>query len=130
MDWSVFPIFLMACAAAASTGAMFAPDQWYRDLPKPRWTPPDWVFPLAWSLVYLVSAIAAARVATTQPNAHAMGFWAVQIALNTLWSPVFFGQHRIRAGLVIITLLWVTLVATIVTFLALPRSKISITSRG
>jgi translocator protein len=42
-----------------------------------------------------------------------LALWAAQIALNTLWTPVFFGAHRIFAGMVIIAVLWVT-VATMV----------------
>ena len=42
-----------------------------------------------------------------------LALWAAQIALNTLWTPVFFGAHRIFAAMVVITLLWLT-VATMV----------------
>lgn len=119
MDWSVFVLFLGACCAAAATGSMFPPGQWYRALSKPGWTPPDWLFPIAWTLLYLSSAFAAARVAMLDDNAHAMGFWALQIALNTLWTPVFFGLQRLGAGLVIIAALWVAVVGTMLSFLAL-----------
>ena len=91
MDWSVFILFFAACAAAAVTGSMFPPGAWYRDLRKPFFTPPNWLFPVAWTVLYIASAYAAARVALVAENGHAMGFWALQIALNTLWSPVFFG---------------------------------------
>ncbi|MBM2575601.1 tryptophan-rich sensory protein [Jannaschia sp. Os4] len=106
MDWTLFALFLAACGAAAATGSMFPPDEWYRRLDKPAWTPPDWLFPIAWTLLYLALAVAAARVARL-PDAHyALAFWAVQIALNTLWTPVFFGLRRMGAGLVVIGLLW------------------------
>lgn len=116
MDWSVFPLFLGACCAAAATGAMFSPGQWYRDLSKPRWTPPDWLFPLAWTVLYICSAVAATRVSLLADTAHAMGFWALQIALNTLWTPVFFGLERIRAGALVLALLWISVAGCMVTF--------------
>ncbi|MBY4894123.1 tryptophan-rich sensory protein [Rhodobacteraceae bacterium N5(2021)] len=116
MDWSVFPLFLGACGAAAATGAMFSPGQWYRDLSKPIWTPPDWLFPLAWTVLYICSAIAATRVAVLGDSAHAMGFWAFQIALNTLWTPVFFGLERIRAGALVLSFLWISVAGCMVTF--------------
>lgn len=119
MDWSVFILFLAACCAAAATGSMFPPGAWYRALSKPVWTPPNWLFPIAWTLLYISSAYAAARVAMLDDNAHAMGFWALQIALNTLWTPVFFGLQRLRAGAVIIAGLWGAVVGTMVTFMAL-----------
>ncbi|GAA5075920.1 tryptophan-rich sensory protein [Maritalea mobilis] len=116
MDWSVFILFLAACCAAAATGSMFPPGRWYRDLSKPDWTPPNWLFPIAWTLLYLGSAYAATRIAVMENNAHAMGFWAMQIALNTLWTPVFFGLRRLKAGAVVIAMLWGAVVGTMVSF--------------
>ena len=49
----------------------------------------------------------------------AMAFWAMQIAFNTLWTPVFFGLHRIRAALVVMAGLWVAVAGMVVTFWAL-----------
>ena len=116
MDWGLFAIFLAACGAAASTGSMFMPGAWYRDLSKPTWTPPDWVFPVAWTVLYISSAVAAARVAPLPGSAYGMAFWAMQIAFNTLWTPVFFGLHRIRAGFVVMIGLWVSVACTTVAF--------------
>jgi tryptophan-rich sensory protein len=106
MDWTLFPVFIAACAAAASTGAMFPPDRWYRELDKPSWTPPDWVFPVTWSILYVLIALAASRAAALPDNTAALAFWALQLVLNTLWSPIFFGLRRIRAALVAVAALW------------------------
>jgi tryptophan-rich sensory protein len=121
MEWGLFAIFLLACAAAAATGSMFMPGAWYRGLSKPTWTPPDWVFPVAWSILYLSSAWAASRVAPLEGSAYGMAFWAMQIAFNTLWTPVFFGLHRIRAAFVVMLFLWISVAATMVTFFMLDR---------
>lgn len=107
MDITLFLIFLFASAAAASTGAMFPTGAWYKGLAKPTWVPPNWAFPLVWTSIYLLIAFAGARVAVLEGNAYAMAFWAGQISLNTLWTPVFFGLRRIRAALLIIVALWV-----------------------
>jgi tryptophan-rich sensory protein len=48
-----------------------------------------------------------------------MAFWALQIALNTLWTPVFFGLHKMRAGMVVMVLLWLSVAATTWTFFGL-----------
>jgi benzodiazapine receptor len=116
MDILLFLTYLAACGAAAATGALFMPDQWYRDLNKPRWTPPDWVFPVTWTLLYLCMAAAAARVAPLPGSAQAMGFWALQITFNALWSPVFFGLKRIRQGMIVVIGLWLLVAATLVAF--------------
>jgi tryptophan-rich sensory protein len=106
MDLSIFATYLLACGAAAATGAMFSPGPWYRQLVKPRWTPPDWLFPVAWTTLYLLMSVAAARLAVLPDSGQALAFWAAQIAFNTLWSPVFFGLHRMRAALVVMAGLW------------------------
>lgn len=115
MDWGLFLIFLGACFAAGSTGAAFPPGSWYERLDKPGWTPPNWLFPIAWTLLYIAIALAAARVAPLPGSAYAMAFWALQIALNTLWTPVFFGLRRLRAGLLVLAALWLAVLGTLVT---------------
>lgn len=101
---------------------MFPPGQWYRDLSKPVWTPPDLLFPIAWSILYLCLAFAGARVAPLEGSQYAMAFWAIQIALNTLWTPVFFGLRRMRAALVIICLLWVSVLSLLISLWPLDRA--------
>lgn len=112
MDIWLFVIYLAACGGAAATGSFFLPDQWYRDLNKPNWTPPDWVFPVTWSVLYICMAAAAARVAPLPGAAVPMGLWAMQMTINALWSPVFFGLRRIRQALVVLVLLWIAVALT------------------
>jgi tryptophan-rich sensory protein len=119
MDLGLFLLYLAACGGAAATGSFFMPDRWYRELQKPRWTPPDWAFPVAWSCLYLCMAAAAARVGPLPGAAHAMALWALQITVNALWSPVFFGLRRIRAAMWVVSLLWLAVAATTVAFLRL-----------
>lgn len=124
MDFPLFFTYLAACGAAAATGAMFMPGEWYRNLEKPSWTPPDWVFPVAWTVLYLSMSVAAMRVAGqagVPGGGQALALWSVQIALNTLWTPVFFGLRRMGAGLVIISLLWLAVAATMVAFWQIDR---------
>lgn len=114
-----FLIFLLACAAAASTGILFKPGQWYESLAKPGFTPPNWVFPIAWSTIYLLLAWAGYRLTLIPGSQAVLALWAAQIALNTLWTPVFFGAHRLFAAMVILTLLWLVVVAMMVMALQL-----------
>ncbi len=119
MDLTVFLVYFGACVAAASTGSFFPPGEWWKSLRKPWFTPPNLAFPIAWTAIYTMSAIAAARVADETGNALPMALWALQIALNTLWSPIFFGLNRPRASVVIVTALWLSVVATCLTFFPL-----------
>ena len=116
MDWTLFAIFLASCFAAGSTGALFEPGKWYESLAKPSWTPPNWLFPVAWSTLYLCIAAAAARIAPIEGSQYAMAFFALQIALNTLWTPVFFGLKRMGAGMAVLVALWIAVAATLGSF--------------
>lgn len=120
MTWITLLAFLGACAAAGSTGSLFPPGSWYRRLDKPAWTPPDWLFPVAWTLLYLAMAVAAWRVAYSGAALVplALALWACQIALNAIWTPIFFGLRRLGGGLAILALLWLAVVATTATFFA------------
>jgi len=111
MDFLLFAIFLLACAAAGTTGAMFPPGEWYKKLEKPWFTPPDWMFPLAWTSIYLLISFAGARAAVIEDNAYAMAFWAAQAGFSTLWTPVFFGLRRFKASLGVMGFLWVSVLA-------------------
>jgi benzodiazapine receptor len=102
----------MACIAVGASGGLFPPGKWYRDLQKPSWTPPNWLFPVAWSVLYLCMAGAAARVAVSADNGLALALWSLQIALNGLWTPVFFGLKRIKLGFWVLCALWVSVAAT------------------
>jgi translocator protein len=119
MDWGLFLTFLAACGAAAATGAMFEPGAWYDRLHKPVWTPPGWVFPVTWTVLYICMSVSAARVAVLPGSGQALAFWGAQIAFNTLWTPVFFGLHRMAAAMVVMVGLWVFVALTMVSFWAL-----------
>jgi benzodiazapine receptor len=115
MSITLFAIFLAATVAAGATGMLFPTGAWYKSLQKPAWTPPNWAFPVMWTTIYLLIAFAGARVAPLDGNTFAMAFWALQIALNTLWTPVFFGARRIKGALVIIVALWLAILGATIT---------------
>jgi tryptophan-rich sensory protein len=116
--WATLAAYLAACFSAAAAGALFSPGPWYAGLKKPGWTPPDRVFPIAWTLLYILIAVAAWWVALS-PSAlalPALALWSWQIVVNALWSPVFFGLRRPGAGFAVITVLWVAVALTTWTF--------------
>lgn len=116
-DFTLFLTYFVTCAVAAATGSLFKPGDWYAGLAKPGWTPPNLAFPIIWTTLYLLMAFAAARVAMVADSGQALALWSLQIALNTLWSPVFFGLKRMGAGLVVIVALWLAVAATSWAFL-------------
>ncbi|MEM0988939.1 MAG: TspO/MBR family protein [Pseudomonadota bacterium] len=119
VDWIVFGICLAACFAAGTTGAAFPPGPWYERLAKPTWTPPNWLFPVAWMLLYVGMSLAAGIVAPLEGSGQAMALWSLQIALNTLWTPIFFGLRRIKGAIPVVVALWAAVAATAAAFLSL-----------
>ncbi|MDA8585504.1 tryptophan-rich sensory protein [Rhodobacteraceae bacterium] len=115
MDFILFCIFLATCFGAGATGAAFPPGEWYRNLVKPRWTPPNWAFPVMWTSIYLLISFAAARVAGLEGSGYAMAFWAAQIAFNALWTPIFFGLRRMRDALFVMAFLWLSVLGCVIT---------------
>lgn len=116
--WVMLAGFLAASFSAGATGVLFPTGAWYRTLAKPSWTPPDRLFPVAWTLLYILISIAAWWVALSPARLALAGLalWTWQIVLNALWTPVFFGQHRIGAGMAVLALLWIVVALTTWTF--------------
>jgi tryptophan-rich sensory protein len=85
------------------------PGAWYVSLEKPVFTPPDWVFGPAWTVLYILIAIAGARTWARGPRSAAMAAWFVQLALNFAWTPIFFTLERPDLALLVIAPLFVTI---------------------
>ncbi|MFN0217859.1 MAG: TspO/MBR family protein [Hyphomicrobium sp.] len=107
-------VFLALVFAAASSGAIFQTGAWYEQLNKPEWTPPNWVFPVAWSVMYLMIAIAGWFAWRAGGMSLAIVIWGVGLLLNALWSYVMFGRHDITLALVDVVGLWLATAAFIV----------------
>lgn len=119
MDWLSFIPFLIVVVVIAASGAIFMPGDWYRGLDKPTWTPPDWLFGPAWSLLYLLIAIAGWLVWKAEGFGPALAVWGLNLALNGAWSWLMFGRRRIAGAL----LDAVGMLVTIVAFMILARAS-------
>jgi len=67
---------------------------WFRALAKPGWMPPGWAFPVVWTTLYVAMGVALARVIDRGAWPPALALFGFQLALNLLWSPVFFRWRR------------------------------------
>ena len=95
----------------------------YDTLVKPPLSPPGWLFPVVWTILFLLMGYAAYRIWTADaPQAdkrRALVFYGVQLALNFLWSPVFFGLELRLAAFIVLLLLWFLVCLTLHAFSAL-----------
>lgn len=113
-----FVPFLLAVIVAGSSGMLFEVNgPWYQGLTAPSFRPPSWLFAPVWSAIYLLLAIVGTRLALAAAAGAAplavlaLALWTLQIVLNTLWTPVFFGAHDLAAAMVIIAALWLAIAA-------------------
>ena len=104
-------------------GATNLPGEWYANLAKPGFVPPNWAFPVAWTILYVMIAVAGWRTFQRGPLGKAMLVWVAQLVLNFAWSPVMFTMHQIGAALVILIALLVAILAYI--GLELSRDRIA-----
>lgn len=115
---SVF-ISLMAGIAGSFFTAP-AIETWYKDLNKPSFNPPAWIFAPVWTVLYLLMGVAAFlvwREGIQHRNVQiGLGLFIFQLILNALWSIIFFGQQNPLAGFVEILVLWVAIAVTIYYF--------------
>jgi len=96
------PLVLALGFASGRSVEAGAANPWYAGLAKPAGTPPDWAFPVAWSLIYVCLGLAVALVlggARGRARAGGVLAFASTVALAAAWMPVFFGMHRVDAAL-------------------------------
>ncbi|SDF46711.1 TspO and MBR related proteins [Limimonas halophila] len=123
----VLLLFLAICVGvewSASVVTRPAVEGWYQALPKPAWTPPDIAFPIVWTILYVLMAVAAwlAWRAAPRLSHWPLAIFGVQLALNAAWSYVFFGFGWIAGGFVVILALALAIAATIVAFSRVSRT--------
>lgn len=106
-------VFLALVGAAALTGMQYLPGPWYEALIKPDWTPPKWVFPPAWTVLYILIAIAGWRVYEKEGFSQALIVWAISLQINAAWSVIMFREHQIGLAAVDIVALWLSIVVFI-----------------
>lgn len=94
---------------------------WYLQINHPSFTPPDWVFAPVWTLLYILMGVSLYMVWRTPsgtPHRRASLFlFGLQLAMNFLWSILFFVGHDPGIALIDIGLLWVTILVMIIRFI-------------
>lgn len=92
---------------------------WYAMLRKPAGTPPGWVFPVAWTVLYILQGVALATVMAARGargREIALLLFALQLTLNLAWSPLFFGFHQLSVALGVLVAMFLLAVGTTIAF--------------
>ncbi|MET0964843.1 MAG: TspO/MBR family protein [Nakamurella sp.] len=121
-QWLVLAGLLAASFLVAFVGGLSSTsgvDGWYAAAAKPPWTPPNWLFGPVWTVLYTAMAVAAWLVWRRwgwQNAKPALLLYAAQLALNAIWTPLFFGAEMLWLGLAVIVALDVVLTQTMIAF--------------
>lgn len=114
--WLILAAFIIVVVAVGGLiGTQSLPGAWYQSLNKPPFNPPNWVFGPAWFTLYVLIAIAGWRIFMIDARSTAMTIWYAQMVLNWAWSPVWFIAHQIWPAYAIIMVLWLLIIAFIIT---------------
>lgn len=112
---ALFLFVVGVLVAGLAIGSLTVPDGWYAALAKPWFNPPNWVFPPAWTILYVLIGVAGWRVWRLPERGGTLNAWIAQTVLNFSWTPVFFRLHQTGAAFAVI----LTLLAVILAFIAL-----------
>ncbi len=121
-------VFLAVCFAASFIGsALTGPNRdWYATLTKPSFTPPNGVFPIVWTILFGMMAVAGWLVWRAEADENdkraALTWFGTQLIANVLWSFAFFFMQNPPAGLCVILVLLTAIVITIVFFARVSRA--------
>ena len=115
-------VSILASLAAGGIGSPFtfkAIPNWYAGLKKPSYTPPNWAFGPIWTTLYFLMGISVFLVwqkglATNGALLAFILFW-IQLAVNAVWSIIFFGMKSKGGGVITIVVLWLLILATMIT---------------
>jgi translocator protein len=117
------PLVLLLGIVSGAVAGSGSSNPWFATLAKPAAMPPEWAFPVAWTLLYILIGLAFAMILAARGASGrtiAIVLFVVQFALNLAWSPTFFVGHAIGAAFAIILLM---IVATLATTLAFARIR-------
>ena len=126
--WLWLAFWLALCLAVGMVGSLVTASQiptWYAGLVKPAFNPPNWIFAPVWTLLYIMMAVAVWRVSMSGADAEmrkrAILTFLVQLGLNAIWSPAFFGLESPRLALFVILALLSALALTAAVFWRVDR---------
>jgi len=119
-------ISVLICLLAGFIGSIFttpAITTWYAALQRPSFAPPNWVFFPVWTSLFIMMGISLFLVwQKKEKKVNALYIFAAQLVLNVLWSVVFFGLRSPLLGLIEIIILWIAILATILSFMKISRT--------
>ncbi|MFE8584360.1 TspO/MBR family protein [Sphingomonas sp. NCPPB 2930] len=126
LRWAIVivPLILLLGFASGRAVPSGSENLWYQALTKPELNPPGWVFPVVWTMLYIMIGLALAMIVHARGargRGVAIGLFVVQFALNLAWTPLFFGAHLVDIALFVIVAILAVSIATTFAFARIRR---------
>ena len=121
-DWKTYAFWIILCEAVGALAGWISAGgiEVYSALAnKPPLTPPQWVFPVVWSILYALMGVSAARISLTPPSKErnrGLNLFTAQLIVNFFWPLLFFNAQAFGFALIWLILLWVLVFAVILIF--------------
>jgi tryptophan-rich sensory protein len=118
-SWPQLIAFVVICELVGIAGSVFtvkAIPNWYAKLRKPSFRPPNWVFGPVWTLLYAFMGWAAYLVYSQQGFKTALIFFTIQLVLNAIWTPLFFGAKKLGWAFGEIVIMWIFILLSTIWF--------------
>ena len=117
INWKLLVICLVIPLAVGGLSALVSGGMAdYDQLNQPPLSPPGWVFPVVWTILYLLMGYASYRVVTAEApreeKRRALLFYGAQLLVNFLWSPIFFRLELRLTAFFVLVILWVLVYIT------------------
>lgn len=89
----------------------------FESINKPALAPPGWIFPVVWTVLYILMGISSYLVLTSKkPNDAALAVYGIQLAFNFLWPIIFFNLKLYLFAFLWLVLLWLLILITVILF--------------
>jgi len=118
-----FKTLLISVAISLGTGILAAilsnsGSDFYESINRPPLSPPSWLFPVVWTVLYILMGISAYFIYESKClfRTRALTLYASQLAVNFIWTLVFFNARAYLAAFILIVILWILIIAMIAAF--------------
>lgn len=121
-NWKVFTFWILLCEAVGVVSGLLSREGiaiYNATVSKPIFTPPSWVFPVVWTILFALMGISAARVSLAEPSkarSWGLNLFIAQLVVNFFWPLFFFNLQVFGFAFIWLILLWVLVAATICIF--------------
>ena len=119
IQWKKLILCLVLPLAVGGLSAFLTQDsmKMFETIQKPPLSPPGWLFPIVWTILYLFMGIASYLVLTSsKPNQTALTLYGIQLVFNFIWPLIFFNRQQYLFAFIWLVLLWILILATIIQF--------------